>query len=149
MIIKISGVDFSGSLVDGPGVRSVIYLQGCELHCDGCHNQSTWDENCGIIYNVEDLANEIKLKAINKKVTISGGEPFFQQEATIELVNELKGFNLCIYTGSNFDEVPIEILPYLNYLKVGKYKKNLRTTTIPYIGSTNQKFLTLKDGEIV
>lgn len=149
MIIKISSIDYKGSFVDGPGVRCVIYLQGCEIKCDGCHNFSTWDINCGKFYEVKDLVKEIKTKIKNNKITISGGEPFFQKEATVELVKELKGYDLCIYTGSNYDEVPKEILSYLHYLKVGKFKKELRTTTSPFIGSTNQKFLTLKDGEIV
>lgn len=149
MTIKISSLNFKGSYVDGPGVRSVIYLQGCEIHCEGCHNQSTWDENCGTIYKIDKLVEEINKKSHNKKVTISGGEPFFQLKETIRLIKALKGFDICVYTGSNFDEVPKEILPYIHYLKIGKYKKNLRITTTPYIGSTNQKFLTLKDGEIV
>lgn len=149
MNIRINTIDYKGSFVDGPGVRTVVYLQGCVIQCDGCHNQSTWDENCGILYDIDDLVNEVKSKVPNKKITISGGEPFFQLESTIELIHKLKEMDLCLYTGSNFDEVPKEILPHLNYLKVGKYKKDLRTTITPFIGSTNQRFLKLKDGKIV
>lgn len=151
MIIYLNSINYEGSTVDGPGVRTVVFLQGCDRHCDGCHNKSTWDKNCGIKYEIKDLANELIQKVKNKKVTISGGEPFFQPEATCELIRQLKGFNICVYTGSEFEEVKRDyghILPLINYLKVGRYKKEFRTTTIPYIGSSNQKFLRLREGEI-
>jgi len=142
--IYINSIDYNRSISDGPGIRTVVYLQGCTLHCKGCHNKSTWDTNCGLKYDVTELAYELKEKSLNHKITISGGEPFFQKEAVIALIKELEGCDLCLYTSSNYDEVPIEILPYLHYLKVGKYKQELRCTTLPYIGSSNQKFIDLK-----
>ena len=154
MIIRINNIDFNGSLVNGPGVRAVIFLQGCNIHCEGCHNQSTWDINCGVKYDLEELTKELIYKVKNKKVTISGGEPFFQAEATFYLVRKLfeAGFNICLYTGSEFEEVRRdfpEILLYLHYIKTGRYKKELKCTIVPYIGSTNQKFITLKNGDII
>lgn len=151
MKIYINSIDYEGSTVDGPGVRTVVFLQGCNRHCEGCHNQSTWDKNCGTKYEVTDLANELKKKVKNKKVTISGGEPFFQPDATCELIRQLDGFDICVYTGSEYEEIKRDfenILPLIHYLKVGKYKKELRTTMIPYVGSSNQRFLTLREGEI-
>jgi anaerobic ribonucleoside-triphosphate reductase activating protein len=82
----------------------------------------------------------------NKKITITGGEPFFQEKAVLELVKVLDGMDICVYTGSSLHEVPKEILPYLHYIKVGKYKKELKCTTKPFIGSTNQEFIELKNG---
>jgi len=149
MDVRINSIDYRGSFVDGPGVRTVVYLQGCAIRCEGCHNYDTWDENCGIEYDIDELVKELKSKTPNKKITISGGEPFFQMEATIVLIQKLHGMDICLYTGSNFDEVPEQILPYLKYIKVGKYKKDQRTTTTPFIGSANQKFFKLKDGKIV
>ena len=145
MHIKITAINFGGSLTNGPGVRTLIFLQGCHIKCEGCHNQSTWDKDCGIKYDAKELVDEIEAKAKNRKVTITGGEPFFQTEAVMELVRRLHGygFDLCLYTGSNLNEVPQEILQYLKYIKVGKYKQALRTTTMPYIGSTNQEFIKL------
>lgn len=151
MIININSIYYEGSMVDGPGVRTVVFMQGCDKHCAGCHNFSTWDKNCGTKYEVTDLANELKKKVKNKKVTISGGEPFFQPDATCELIRQLKEFDICVYTGSEYEEVKRDfenILPLIHYLKVGKYKKELRTTMIPYVGSSNQRFLTLREGEI-
>jgi anaerobic ribonucleoside-triphosphate reductase activating protein len=149
MKIRVNSIRYKGSVTDGPGVRTVVFLQGCELHCEGCHNQSTWDANCGDLVKIDDLVDELKTKVKNKKVTISGGEPFFQKEATIHLIKKLKGFDLCLYTGSDFDEVPKDILPYLKYIKVGKFKIKLRITSKPFIGSTNQKFYKLEEGEII
>jgi len=147
MSIKINSINYNGSLVNGPGVRTLVFLQGCNIKCEGCHNQSTWDKDCGIEYEVGKLAEELNAKVRNKKVTITGGEPFFQTETVIELARWLHdyGFDICLYTGSNLDEVPKEILPYLKYIKVGKYKKNLRCTTSPYAGSTNQRFIDLRN----
>ena len=126
-------------------MRALVFLQGCDIRCEGCHNQSTWNKDCGKVCVVETLVAELSSKVRNKKVTITGGEPFFQTEAVIELARLLhgRGFDVCLYTGSNLDEVPKEILPFLKYIKVGKYKKHLRCTTTPYIGSTNQEFITL------
>ena len=81
---------------------------------------------------------------LNWHMSLFRGKPFFQKEAVIALIKELEGCDLCLYTSSNYDEVPIEILPYLHYLKVGKYKQEFRCTTLPYIGSSNQKFIDLK-----
>jgi anaerobic ribonucleoside-triphosphate reductase activating protein len=153
LTIRISKkIDYNGSLTNGPGVRVVVFLQGCNIKCKDCHNQSTWDENYGEELKVSDLAKEIVKRVKNKKVTISGGEPFFQADATIELVRLLfaERFDICLYTGKEFFEVKQnfpEVLPMLHYIKVGCFKKHLRCTTVPYIGSKNQKFLTLKDGE--
>lgn len=152
MIIYINSILNEGSVVDGPGVRTVVFLQGCDRHCEGCHNFSTWDKDCGTKYEVSELVEELKEQAKNRKITISGGELFFQAEATCELIKLLDGFDICVYTGSEFEEIQRDfgfILPYLHYIKVGKYKKGLRSTTTPYVGSTNQRFLTLKDGKIV
>jgi anaerobic ribonucleoside-triphosphate reductase activating protein len=120
-------------------------LQGCHIQCEGCHNASTWEKDCGTEYSVTELAEELKTKIKNKKITITGGEPFFQTDAVMELTQKLHGygFDICLYTGSNLDEVPQEILQYLKYIKVGKYNKTLRCTTRPYVGSTNQEFVKL------
>ena len=75
MNILINSIDYKGSIVDGPGIRTVLYLQGCEQRCEGCHNTGTWDINIGKFVSVIDLANEIRRRSFNNKLTISGGEP--------------------------------------------------------------------------
>lgn len=81
---------------------------------------------------------------MNKKITISGGEPLLQYPAILELVKKLEGFDIALYTGFELEDVPKEILHYLHYIKVGKYIKEKRATITQYVGSTNQKFIELR-----
>ena len=90
--------------VDGPGVRFVVFMQGCTLKCKYCQNRDTWDLHSGIIYTVEQIVNKIlKYKNYiipNGGVTISGGEPLIQAQFLVELFIELKKHNIhtCIDT---------------------------------------------------
>jgi anaerobic ribonucleoside-triphosphate reductase activating protein len=133
------------SVVDGPGNRIVLYLQGCLHHCDGCHNQTTWDLQRGLMVAVKDLKDELIKLSFNKKVTISGGEPLLQSKALIKLLKSLKEFDLCLYTGFEESNIPKSMINLLRYVKVGKYRKDLHTSEIKYIGSTNQKFINLRE----
>lgn len=101
MFIRINSIRYNNSVVDGPGIRTVLFMQGCDLHCKGCQNRSTWDIEKGKKVDIDDLVKELKKKVFNKKITISGGEPLMQKEALIELVTKLKdlGFDIALYTG--------------------------------------------------
>ena len=142
--IFLNTISFNRSLVDGPGVRTVVFLQGCDLHCPGCQNPSTWDVNAGTQMTTEELANILKNNVINKKITISGGEPLMQTNAVIELLDLLNGFDIALYTGHAIEEVPQAILGKVKYIKTGDFQQDKKTTTTPYIGSTNQKFRRLR-----
>jgi anaerobic ribonucleoside-triphosphate reductase activating protein len=146
MKIIINSIDYSGSIADGPGIRTVLYIQGCEQRCSGCHNKSTWDINKGRTVDIKCLIDELRTKVYNKKLTISGGEPLLQYSAVFELIKNLTDFDIVLYTGFEYEDVPKEILSYINYIKVGKYIQENRCTTISYIGSTNQKFIDLRGG---
>lgn len=139
--IYINSIMKNPSLCDGLGYRTVLFLQGCDLQCIGCQNKSTWDLTKGIKKDVKVLAQELREKCFNKKLTISGGEPLMQAGALRELLEELKDFDLCLYTGHELNEVPQSILSYLKYIKVGRFVQELRTTTKPFVGSSNQKFM--------
>lgn len=145
MKIVINSIDYSGSIVDGPGIRTVLFVQGCMRKCEDCHNPSTWDVDKGIYYNVDEIIKELNNNCLNKKLTISGGEPILQYPAILELVRKLKGFDIVLYTGFELEDIPKEILNYIDYIKVGKYIKEKRTTIALYIGSTNQEFINLKN----
>ena len=141
-IIVINSIDFRGSICDGPGIRTVLFLQGCKRYCFNCHNPQTWDMNNGIKYKINELTNIIIEKSPFKKITISGGEPLLQMEVLEKFLVLLKAenFNITLYTGFDKKDVPKNILNQLNYLKTGEYKNDLRTTITPYVGSTNQIF---------
>ena len=145
--LRINSIMNNPSLCDGYGYRTVLFLQGCNLRCPGCQNPSTWEINKGTLIDVKELADILRIKCINKKLTISGGEPLLQTESLLELLEELKDFDLCLYTGHELDEVPQEILRYLKYIKVGSFKKELKTTLKPFVGSTNQEFMEVKHDE--
>lgn len=140
MKVYINSVIYNRSLADGPGVRTVVFFQGCDIRCDGCHNPSTWNIDNGKAYEVKQLAKELKQNSINGKVTISGGEPLMQKKALSELIRYLKGMDIVLYTGHEEKDVPKDILSGIKYLKTGRYDRNRRTSTVPYIGSDNQKF---------
>ena len=114
MNIIINSIDYRGSIVDGPGVRTVLFVQGCEHHCEGCHNPSTWDKNMGVIFHIDQIASELREKCTNMKITISGGEPLLQYPAIFELVKKLNDFDIALYTGFDLTDVPKEIIPYLH-----------------------------------
>ena len=145
MEIIVNSVDYKGSFVDGPGIRSLLFLQGCNVRCNGCHNTVTWDISKGTPHDITDLAEDIRSKCRNKKLTITGGEPLLQKEALTELLKQLEDFDLCLYTSYELEDVPDDIIKYLTYIKTGKYEIEKRCSTIPYCGSTNQKFINLRD----
>lgn len=81
--------------VDGPGIRFVVFMQGCHLRCKYCHNRDTWDINAGEVISIKELVNKIEkyityFKASKGGVTVSGGEPLLQVEFLITLFKELK-----------------------------------------------------------
>lgn len=145
-MIRLHGVDYRGSVCDGPGIRSVIFFQGCMRRCPGCHNPTTWDLDGG--YDIEEtsLLSELDRCSPTKRVTISGGEPLLQQDAVEMLVGLLKqeGYDVALYTGFAKQEIRPTILAMLDYVKTGEYVEALHTTVIPYVGSKNQIFEALK-----
>ena len=144
MNIFVNSVNIKTSLVDGPGIRGVLFLQGCNFRCEGCHNIKTWDINAGEKYDVLELVSILEKNIPNKKITISGGEPLLQKDALLYLLKNIKDWDICLYTGYSLNNVPKDILCYLKYIKVGKFNKDLKTTTIPFIGSINQHFINLR-----
>lgn len=147
MKIRLAGIR-EASVADGPGIRTVVFLQGCLKQCKGCHNPDTWSLDGGFLEEVDDLVLRIGSICTNKKVTISGGEPLLQYEQLKVLLQKLKenGYDICLYTGYEIEQVPKEILRYLNYIKVGGYEENLRDLRLPYVGSKNQKFYAVECG---
>ena len=81
--------------VDGPGIRFVVFMQGCALKCKYCHNRDTWDINCGTLISVDELINKIEryknyMLPSGGGVTVTGGEPLLQPQFLISLFKELK-----------------------------------------------------------
>ena len=144
MVVYINSIKFNRSLVDGPGVRTVVFFQGCDLRCKGCQNPSTWEMKNGTEITTDELVTLLKKEVVNKKVTFSGGEPLMQVDAIIDIVKKLSDFDIAVYTGHEFEEVPQELLNKITYIKTGSFKEELKSSIRPYVGSTNQEFRRVK-----
>jgi len=135
------------SVVDGPGLRYVIYFQGCSHNCLGCHNPETHSFEGGEETIVEKLVVDILDTSGITGVTISGGDPFFQYFYLLRLCQLLKektGLNIWVYTGYCEEEILTsfpDIIHHVDALVVGPYVQEQRTLTVPFVGSFNQKIL--------
>lgn len=119
--LKVHSFESLGT-VDGPGLRYIIFLQGCPLKCKFCHNRDTWEfNNAGTEYTISYLINKINrftsyIKASNGGVTISGGEPLLQAKNLTVLFQTLKkmGIHTCLDTSGAL-QINDEIKELLNY----------------------------------
>lgn len=152
MKIRIHKI-LEGSLVDGPGKRTVLFLQGCPIHCPGCQSQQTWNPEGGQEWEVVALADELTRRgAETGEYTISGGEPFFQPEALLGLLKALRerganhiivytGYELEVLASQNHPARPYleEILPLVDVLVDGPFRAELDNPFLSYRGSSNQR----------
>lgn len=143
------------SIVDGEGIRSVIWFQGCSHNCPGCHNPETHDFNAGEIVSLEEMKAQIDELEFQAGVTFSGGDPMMQVEALTELASYVheKGMNVWVYTGFTFEELMMLAEKNDNYRKAleeidvlvdGKFVLELRSFDAQFRGSSNQRILDVK-----
>lgn len=136
--MRIAGT-LSCSLVNGEGVRYVVFLQGCGHHCPGCQNPDTWDFDGGYEVSVEWLAEDIKKHKYIDGITLSGGDPIWQEEECLKLLELLPGMNVWLYTGFEWDEVENNYLVMrADAVVTGPYIEELRCEG-QYYGSSNQE----------
>ena len=97
----------SDSIVDGPGLRTVIWTQGCSHHCKGCQNPQTWSFKGGGLVKVDDVLEAIDELECQTGITFSGGDPMFQVEACNRIAEycKSKGYNIWVYTGFTYEEI--------------------------------------------
>lgn len=160
MEIRLSGVA-EESIVDGPGIRYTVFVQGCPHRCEGCHNPQTHSFDGGYIADTDDLFNKIMENPLLDGVTFSGGEPFCQAKPLAELGRRLKkqGIGVMSYTGftveqlirdSNADNGYLELLNTIDFLVDGRFVIALKSYECHFRGSTNQRIIdvkkTLKEG---
>lgn len=128
------------SLVNGEGIRFVVFVQGCAHHCKGCQNPDSWDFGAGNEWTPEELADYFNENGRYKDgITLSGGDPFYQQEECLKLLDLLPNINVWIYTGFDYDEIKdTELAKRADVLVTGKYVEELRCEGKMY-GSSNQE----------
>lgn len=136
--------------VDGPGIRYIVFMQGCPLKCKYCHNRDTWNIKLGKECTIEELINDMKryqnyYKFSGGGLTISGGEPTLQAEFVTELLKTAKseGFHTCLDT-SGFVDIE-KIIPMLEYtdLVLLDIKHIDEKKCIELTGQSNKKALLL------
>lgn len=138
------------SIVDGPGLRSVIFTQGCLHNCIGCHNQSSLPLTGGTTMSIDEIIKEINQFNFTKKVTLSGGDPLIQKDI-VKLCKELKAnnYHIVLYTGYTLEEIKklgcSEVLNYIDMLVDGKFEIKNRDTELQFQGSSNQKIYYKED----
>lgn len=159
--IRLSAPLQLDSLVDGDGLRMVLWCQGCDIKCPKCHNPETWDKNKGILYHIDDIKTQIyKLKDKYDGITLSGGHPFMQIDGCLEIAKFCKsiGLNIWIYSGYTYEEIirdsiKLELLKQCNVLVDGAYIDSLRRTTLKFRGSSNQRVIdvqkSLKENKVI
>lgn len=139
------------SIVDGDGLRTVIFFAGCPHRCQGCHNPESWSEANGTIMTIEEIMKEIEANPLND-VTFSGGEPFNQADKVSQLAKRVKslGKNLWIYSGYTYEELlatnspaVLTLLEHCDVLVDGKFLIDERDLTLQFKGSKNQRIIKL------
>ncbi len=153
MKLRIAGLT-KESVVDGPGIRFVVFVQGCSHHCPGCHNPETWDFTAGKELTVDELFAQIKDTRLLQGVTFSGGEPFAQAAALACLGKKVKelGLDIVTYTGYTFEELldmakknqdVRELLEISDLLVDGPYLAEERDLNLAFRGSRNQRIISV------
>lgn len=147
--MRIAGV-IRDSLVNGEGLRDVVFVQGCPHYCINCHNKNTWDFDGGKEISPKELADMFKDSP--NDITISGGEPFAQLKSVayfmwyVRMNNPNKKF--WVYTGYNYEYIEKAVndylLPYVEVIVDGQYVEKLKDPNCLYRGSTNQRLIDVK-----
>lgn len=158
MQIRLSGPTEHDNIVNGYGLRAVLWTQGCYAHCKGCQNPETWDPEGGVLVNIEDVKDELRSFKGQAGLTFCGGEPFLQPEACLEISRFVKkelGWNVWSFSGYTYEQIKEiggakwEFLKSLDALIDGPFILAERDLTMKFRGSRNQRLLHLKNGEIL
>lgn len=164
MFIRLASKLERGSIVDGQGIRAVVWTQGCPHNCPMCHNPETHDYEGGFLEDVNELKREINSLDSEVGVTLSGGDPFVQPEACFEIAKYCHSINLNVwcYTGYTYeqllkkstdDSAIMDFLKEIDVLVDGRFIYKLRSLEAKFRGSKNQRLVdvkkTLDSGKVV
>ncbi len=157
--MKLRVIDIvAGTSVDGPGLRTSIYLAGCRHYCIDCHNPQSWSFDGGNLMSVDEIMSVVREEEFN--VTLSGGDPMYSASAVLPLLRALKSddFNVWVYTGFLWEELLQDAemsacLPFIDVIVDGRFEIRQRDTALLFRGSANQRVIdvpeSLRSGKIV
>ncbi len=147
MTLRIAGT-VEESIVDGPGLRYVLFTQGCPHRCPGCHNPETHDFSAGREVSLSWVLADVGKNPITRGVTFSGGEPFCQSTALIALAKKLRarGYNLAAFSGYTYEQISADaekraLLEELDILVDGPFMEAEKSMTLRFRGSRNQRII--------
>lgn len=149
--LRVFGV-VNDSIVDGPGIRYVIFTQGCTHACKGCHNPDSHALTGGYLKSIDEIIEEIDNNPLLDGITLSGGEPLLQAKPLISLCREIKKRNLhsILYSGFTYEEIlrlgspQKELLSLCDMLIDGKYEADKSSLALLYRGSSNQRIINVQ-----
>ena len=159
-MLNLAGI-VSDSIVDGPGIRTTIFAQGCPHRCPGCHNPETWTFEGGTQIAPEDVVRIVKSNPLCKGVTFSGGEPFAQaaEFAVLGQLLKAEGYEVASYSGYTLEELlkgsadQRKLLETLDVLIDGPFVLSEKSLELNFRGSANQRVLnvpeSLAQGKVV
>ena len=144
------GDTLSSSQIYGPGKRFVIWVQGCTLECTGCWNKEFWTTESGYELEISELISIISSTNEIEGITILGGEPLEQPEATLILIQSVKriGLTVMLYTGyeeNEMTDLQLECVYASDIVIMGRYVASMRDTTLRWRGSSNQEIKILSE----
>lgn len=150
-LIRVAGFE-NDSITDGPGLRFVLFVQGCPRSCVGCHNPESIPIEAGQWFSVSEIMQRIDKNPLLTGVTFSGGEPLLQAKALIPLAKMIRQaqLDLAIYTGYTFEELVKrdnpdiwELLSFADVLIDGPFIIKQKKLALRFRGSENQRLLDL------
>lgn len=155
MKIRLAAYLQPDSIVDGEGIRTVIWTQGCPHACPGCHNPETHDFKGGELVDIDEVKTAIDELEGQDGITFSGGDPFMQPKECSLIANyaRSKGLNIWTYTGFTFEQIMkmsetdkkyMDFLKEIDVLIDGKFEIDNRSFDSVFRGSTNQRIIDVK-----
>lgn len=148
-------------MLNGEGIRVVLWVAGCSHKCKGCQNPETWDENGGIPFDkdAEDELFEALKKPYISGITFSGGDPLFPQNRSEvfrlikRIKKELPNKDIWLYTGYSWEQIKhLEGIEDIDVIAEGEFIEELKDNNIHWVGSSNQRVLDVKkslEGNVV
>lgn len=154
-MIRLSGPLEHDNIVNGDGLRVVLWTQGCPNHCPGCQNPETWDYCAGVLMPIDDVLQQMSHFKGQAGLTFCGGEPFVQAKACKYIADYVRkefGWNVWSFSGFTHEIIkeyggePWEFLKSLDALIDGPFILKQRDLSLRFRGSKNQRLLKLKLG---
>lgn len=153
-IIRVAGIE-NDSIVDGPGIRLSLFVQGCPHNCEGCHNPQTHDFDGGYDMSINEILDKIKSNPLLDGVTFSGGEPFCQAGKLAFLGKRIRelGLNIITYTGYTFEYLQAhsnaencynELIEVSDHIVDGPFILSQKNLLLKFRGSENQRIIDVK-----